>query len=337
MLPRHLLALALLPTLASSGDLLRPAAREGLVLRKTLTLESTRRFVSLDLSMDGEPLELPAASDDLVVERDRTIELTDRVTASVQGFATALERTFTRGDLEQLSKTGDRELATRATTPLVGRCARLAAAGGGWTAAWCGDEVQAGALTEPELLLGLEGALDLAEFLPRRAVSEGDTWEVPAAAYRVLHAPGGALGFAWEDATLNEARAVDRLEAALLDALTGGLRATHGGHRSAGDGELAVVALEGRIEANATVPVELGPESNANGATQRQTWTFDLAGELLWDVAAGRAVSLELAGPLTLEQVTLRTIAGSPSEHTLVETMRFEGDLAHAVAFALVR
>lgn len=131
---------------------------------------------------------------------------------------------------------------------------------------------------------------DLREFLPGKDVAEGDTWDLEAKAFDFLTSPGGDLGLEDPD---KEDEEDDGTDEQLSDNLEGTLKATFKGTREEGGVKVGVIALEGELRTHAETTEE---GEQGHSSKSRFEMEFDVEGEILWDLAAGRAHSFTLQG-----------------------------------------
>lgn len=141
---------------------------------------------------------------------------------------------------------------------------------------WVGDE------GDKALLEDLREDMDLRDFLPATPVAVDDTWELEGKTVLEAMPPGGDLGFPDKDG--------DDDDFDFEDAFEGRATATYEGTREQDGQRFAVitVALEGKAEKT----------REKDGGDQSFTVALDLDYELLWDLDAGRARSIEMTGDI---------------------------------------
>lgn len=170
---------------------------------------------------------------------------------------------------------------------------------------------------DADLLEGLRARLDLHELLPDEPVEEGDAWAVPAGALGLVLAPGGDLKL------MVEGRSISEGDDQLARSLEGDVRAVFRGAREEDGVEVLVIELEVEVEAS------LERELEDEGGEERQENEYELAGELLWQSAAGRFRSLELTGRVTSRIVTERLVEMGEREFQTQRTLELAGDVAY--------
>ena len=176
---------------------------------------------------------------------------------------------------------------------------------------------------EDALLEGLFEDMDLRAFLPEDEVSEGDSWDIDPIEFRLANSPGG-VDFVGDD----EDQAEEELEDDLDEAMDGDFTGTLRGTREEGGRRVAVIGLELELETSAeqTVDREEGEVLLEVAAT------FELEGELLWDLEGGHLAGLELDGTLEMREAeTSIFVAPNDVEYEVVQTMEMSGDYRIAV------
>jgi len=292
---------------------------EGTTLRRTFESESAFELSALELVLDGEPH--PAGRlDGISIERTQRIVVEDDLGPPSSGRPRRLVRYFEEAEEETLRSVSGPDGVTEATRParsdLEGRSVSFELGldeQGEYAVDW---ERNPG---EDELLDDLVEDMDLRAFLPAGEVEEGDAWDVPVSAWRLLSRPGGVEPVADDRSEIEE-----RLARELRENLEGEIGARFLGRREVDGATVAVVALEVALASEARVPVPTGDEAEVHQALRR---TEELEGELLWDLDGGHLHSLELSGRAEgLERTTI--VVGARERE---QTARFVGTLEYAV------
>jgi hypothetical protein len=174
-----------------------------------------------------------------------------------------------------------------------------------WSRCWSTEHF------DEEWLAGIRGDMDLLALLPPGEVAEGQGWELPIGAVRALLAPGGNHLITPRtpnvfSRTIEVGVGGDFSEILGPD-LLGRLTATFTGVREQDGKRLAVVELsiEGlQSFADRTALYRTAmPEEERREQTRLVTvlleYRLDARGELLWDLDAGHAHSVELSGEET--------------------------------------
>jgi hypothetical protein len=285
-----LASLALLPLGAQAprGDELRFAPAKGLRLAKSYELEASLAFDSMRLIVDGSEHESPRQPPRRETERTTSIAFVDEYVAVEAGAIAELVREF--GAIAQTThmEMGDGSRERADSSALTGHKVRFAQteAGEPANASW----VDEGA--DDALLDGLALDADALGCLPAGPVSEGETWDVPVAAFRRLIEPGGDLQLAAEDAEADEAQRAQQRE--LDDSMQGEITATYLGLREEDGRKLAAI----RIEAKVALRAEGEAPGRRGGPPSQRLVEIELEyeGELHWDAAAGHLAGYELHG-----------------------------------------
>jgi len=186
--------------------------------------------------------------------------------------------------------------SSEAETALEGRAVRVIRADDGSLSPAFADEGP----DDPALLAGLRADLGLSALLPDGPVAEGDAWTVDGSELGALFDPCGDLQ--WElppgmdELLLHEVRT--RVHGGALE-----LSLTEVG----ADGTRATCRVEGQLTRTTTRPGDLSRVPVADGtATDTVTETWDVEGELVWDLAADTMLVLDLDGELLRDTRTVR-------------------------------
>lgn len=166
------------------------------------------------------------------------------------------------------------------------------------------------------LLADLEGDADLLGILPEKPVRPGDEWSVRPELLRQICLPGGAIAYAE-----GEQEQV-LLEPWLEGAAEGRLRVRYAGEPSVGGTVVALLEVKGDVEIRGE-PLELpGGPVLFYGVTSEGTdrielgARFDVEGEVLWDLEAGRLFDADLEARVALDMDILsRANDGSVETH----------------------
>ncbi len=311
-----LIALAILPFAAPVGEIaFRPA--EGERWRKSFVFEQDLELEHFGVVMGGE--EIPAdflPQMEMSMRSEETTVLADRYGRVTGGRPLVLERRFETIDVRHSSEfhmegpgmpseeyTGEIE----GTSPLEGGTVEFTwdETNEHYDARSSGDPV------DETLLGGLVEEADLRSWLPEGEVEVGARWTIAGEQLDLLLHPGGDLAIELEgegaefwSQEWRERRTEGEIELvleAIDESKRGGLA------RISIAGEVHVVAVkEGDLS---RVPVVQGE------ATQTDTATHRLRGELLWDLAKGMPEHLALEADVTLESLTVKDGGDPEYEH----------------------
>ncbi len=285
-------------------------ARDELVFapKKGVRLKQTFEMIS-ELKLVDET-KLASRDFGICFDDEQTIIFSDEYHSMKDGGATRISRTF-----ETLSRQSQAEV--RWASGSVGRDEREGTSElEGLTVifTWAEDEekyaVEFAEEDEDEdedLLEDLDAHADLTWFLPESEVDEGDSWDLEMGAFLALTSPGGNT----------KIKSADEAKGSLLipmlrQNLEGDITCTYEG---AQDG-IAKVAIEMELQSRF--------EQDEPGlVSMSYSYSFELKGELRWNVEAGHASTLLLEGELECELLP-------PIEHFGFETRlikSFEGPL----------
>ncbi len=182
---------------------------------------------------------------------------------------------------------------------------------------------------DTDLLEGIDAEANLAGFLPDGAVEVGDSWDVNVAAFVSMINLSGSLKVLQED----EEESADDSDYGKQfdDNLTGEIEATLAEIREEGGVRLAVIKIASELSTTITTSTEVD-EGDATGTEEdEQTFEFELAGELVWDMAAGHLSTLALEGDLTLEMHSEKAYSMEDHELTMTENQSLSGGLTFAI------
>jgi hypothetical protein len=270
---------------------------EGAAWTKTCERSLELSFEELSVVMGGEPVPaeyLPELSIE-VSESERRV-FTDRVIATKDGRHTRLERSFEEIEVDKTSTTeltmmGQEPETTvaegRGTSPLEGETVVFS---------WNEDDEEydvewAEKDGAESALEGLVEDTDARALLPEDELEVGDSWSVAFEDVPLLFEVGGDLALELEGENVDEFVTEQDSEEH-----EGELELTLSQLRESDDGaQLAVVEITGELVHRATAATDLERIPVVDGdATQDTISTFDLSGELLWDLSEGRLHALAL-------------------------------------------
>ncbi len=299
----------------------------------TITVEEATAWSleTMELAMDGAVVQQSVP--DVSGRSERRAVVEDELRSVAEGHVTAFARTFS--ELASASAftadVGARslEFATACKSELQDLTVAFTREDEDepWAARF--DEDESG---DEAWLEGLDGAFDLAVFLPDGEVEVDESWEVEAAPAAAFLRAFGDLPFLPAEATQGSLMSVPT--AIVIATALANVGACSGDF----DGECKVTLTELGDE-EATMAFELEVESEldsserfalfvaeivSDGSSVGKTLEFELSvegeGELVWDLANGRAKSLSFTGELTI----LTHIAWD--ESMLEQTYDMEGD-----------
>jgi hypothetical protein len=271
---------------------LRFVPESGTKVTREWSRESTRTLTQITVST-GEETRSTEAPSVVVVSKARLVisdsfpevksERPVRIVRTYDTIEKSAEETATTPD-------GERETTLKEVSDLAGRSVVFAwdEESGAYKCSFEEGEDGAESSTSDTPLETLVADMDLVGFLPTKPVSVGDHWPVSFEAVRYgFLRPGGRLEFRDE-----EGRRHGGKERALSDAAWKGLEgectATLKDLRDEDDARIAVIALEGEFSTSA----ELESDDGSQTAGMKHSEKFE--GELLWDIRAKRARSMQI-------------------------------------------
>jgi hypothetical protein len=280
-------ALLLFPSALGRGALeLALAPKEGLVLEKRGDVSAEMKLEQFKVAINGE--EVPLDAPEVTNTYTGVTRTTDTYAKVGEGRVRRLERSY--DELTQTSKTESpegEEAGEDKQSPLEGVTVVF-----DWSED--DDDYQASFAEgsdedlDEDLLADLQQSLDFEQLLPGKDVDEGDEWTVGSEGLRAVLELGGDFQFEDEEESPQD----ELIGEALEDKLEGTATCTYRGTRALDGHELAVIelALEGTGRAEADADEE-GVDVHRSVDAE-----MDLAGELLWDAAAGHFAHLTLKG-----------------------------------------
>jgi hypothetical protein len=263
------------------GDVPRLACKEDITIRRTLEMKGTRELSSLVNRQGDLTQEVPNFHMTIEIGQKQVVD--DEVQKCAGDRASKLARTYVT--LEK-SRTETRKSAADEskndkpeTSDLAGKTVLFVwdADAKSWTRTIDGKE-------DKKLTADLEGDMDYRGFLPAKDAEAGAKWDVDFADVKgALVRPGGDIPFHGE----TEPQAMDkRLREASWDANHGKLTLTLEKTRDEEGKKLVTISFTGDVGYDASVERE-GDEKGP--AKLRVADHQTLEGELVWDLAAGRA------------------------------------------------
>ncbi len=311
-------AVFLAALLASSGGLapeeaLVYAPAEGTILTRTFHQASESQLESDSLTIGDEQVEKEDL--DLELTTERSIVITDEIESMGAGQPLRLIRRF--DELASAVTYSSEEFEDR-TRPEVSDLEGVSV-----LVTWdAEDEEYDFEPAEDEeideaLLEHLQEDMDFRLFLPEDEVDEGASWEIPVPAWISVNSPSGYLSFRYEEEEHDDNDL--KMILARKEATEGEGEATFEEVRVENGRKLAVIAF--RFELSSDVEVEFEPPATEEVISQTRglEQSFEIEGELLWDLEHGHAHSFSA----TSEAVTtFSQRAVGPDEGTTTEMVR---------------
>lgn len=310
-----------------AGDPPRYVPQEGTSVRRTLEMHGHRELAGMKLKVGEKEQEIPGA--------------TMTQTSSWKHVILDEYRTVTKGDVKKLARKYETMEKTRSETTKnkdgedqTNETTETCDLDGKTVVFTWNDEKKAYVPAfdgegDEKLLADLVVPMDYTSLLPEASVAEGETWkgdfdEVRAALLR----PGGDVPFHGEKEPLPIDR---RMRAALWDSMKGEIELKLGKTVVEDGRSLTPITFQGKFSSDAEVERE-GEEKGPDRLHLKDAQTFE--GKLTWDLAAGRAATLEWTakGQLSVAtEIPVKTRDGGDA--TLEQTMTLDEDYEYSVAF----
>lgn len=313
-------AIALTATAAASAALLAfdaPAdsiefnVDGGTTLSKTFVTELEFALEDFVMTMNGEEIDPAMMGGEFDMDEAQgnvalTLEVTDEYGGSSDGRPTSVTRTYDVMNAEY--EMGDGESGDEGMDEIEGKSVEFT-----WNADdEAFDRKSAGDDDiEDDVLAGLAEDLDLRAMLPRGAVSEGDSWSLGWDQMSTVIMPGLDIDAAmesggdWmEDMPPGFA---EELEKVMGDEEMEFLTCTYAGTRSVEGTDVAVIELGAEIDESYDFSDFVAAMAEAEGGDMGGEMTLELGvsiqleGEMLWNVSAGHAHSMDWDAEIALE------------------------------------
>ena len=301
-------------------------------LTKTFIDDASFSTTDFRIEIDGTEIEgenLPKISID--VTNKTTVTVTDEYVKMAEGRPALLKRSFDKLSGESKEKvnmpegagSGDQEQDTKRESKLEGQAVLFT-----WDAkaeeynATYDESSKDG---DTDLLLDLREDMDLRGFLPEKAVSEGDSWELTGRViFENVGIPGGDMHIDSEDDDPEER---PTMSTQMLENCEGKGSATFVEEREVDGRKLAVIKITGAVKSNGSVPMKNPEGAPPMERSRKIVVAYECEGELLWDPKAGHFVSCEL---LSQVKMTLRISSEGEmpdgNSHSVDQVFEFEGE-----------
>lgn len=303
-----LLAIGLVGLAALAGDdTPRYAPQAGAQLVRTWESRVELELSKWEMDLDDQSMDALASGFTMRLEHTRQLELTDLLDKVSDARPERVKRTFAKADAAAKltlgsNNGGESSRKFEGKSPLVGETVVFERDGDAW-------KVAGRPAVGEKLLADLEQDLDLAAWLPPRAVAVGARWEVDARAVDALLRPGGALKLALDASgdAIGGAEILGVSPDLLIGPFAGVVRAKLMAVEERGGARLARIELDLDVRAKKDLTEiardaddaeqeAVGGQTEVREAIDELHWVAD--GELVWDLSAGRMRSLEVDGDL---------------------------------------
>ncbi len=322
------------PLIATSEDVqVAFSVAEGTSLTTTYSRVLTLELASSELSMvfDGDEEEAEAMEVEMTIIETENLTFTDAYTQVEGGRVGTITRTFdelTSSSVQRVVDPGGEGLDEE--TPGGSELESVTV-----VFSWDEEEQQyATSLGEGEqdvdleLLEELDAVADFTWFLPSESLEEGDTWEIDLDAFRHLSAISGELGIVREG---EEDEPEDDFGDQFDENLSGEMAGEFKGLREADGLQLAVLRISAELETSIEQSEQFEEDDGRGSLTDSYEFSFELEGELLWDLEGGHAHSFEFAGDCVMLLTSEQEFSGDGHEVSFTTLQEFEGDIAFQV------
>ncbi|MCP3917931.1 MAG: hypothetical protein GY711_20485 [bacterium] len=301
------------------------APEAGTTLTKTFRQDFEVELIDQELvfTINGEEQPEPDGGEfELVLKEHETITITDEYIAVEGGRATQLRRTYdelTTLSTQEISgpeiesdaepEKGESEL--EGTTVLF----QWSEDDEEYAVEFSGDDEG-----DEELLEDLDADADLTWFLPDDEVDVGDSWELEASVFALLSSPGGDSKVERPGDDDTEDAFGEQFDENLSGDVTCTLSEIEEG--------VAVIRIEMELETTVEEEDDMGGEEADVTSTSTYSFTFELEGELRWNVEANHADGLSLSGDAGLELVNEQEGSSQNVDFEVRSVQTFEGSLS---------
>ena len=315
---RILLPVALLlPTLLSShvpGDRIRFSPAEGTSATKTFENKAEFTLQNMKLSMNGqEPPTKPEM--EMTITSSQKVVVTDDYVANREGAPKKLRRSFDElGNsvtmsmkMQMMGQSQNQDKNVTGESELEGKKVVFT---------WDEDKGEYVKTFEPaaekeNLLKELEEDMDLRELLPQNEVKEGEEWEIDVQKLASVLAPGGNLSILpkdeGEEGAGMDMPGMSNVSDWLRGAMEGSAKGVFKGVTEEGGTKLGKILITAKLSVSkdmTDIVEEMMKKSKQPVEAEIDHMDVDFKleaeGELLWDLAAGRAHSFSISGPSTV-------------------------------------
>ena len=307
-------AAILIPILLSShvpGDRIRFAPSEGSTATKTFENKAEFTLQSMKILMNGQ--EPPAKPEmEMTITSTQKVVVTDDYVANREGAPKKLRRNFEElGNtvsmsmkMQMMGNSQNQDKNTTGESELQGKKVLFT---------WDDDKGEYTKAFEPaaekeNLLKDLEEDMDLRELLPKEEVKEGAEWEIDVTKFASILAPGGNLSIVPKDseegAADMEMPGMSNVSDWLRGAMEGSATGKFKGLQEVGGAKMGVIEIVAKISVSKdmTEMIEAMMKKSKQPVPMEVDhmdvdFKYEAKGELVWDLAAGRAHSFSLSGP----------------------------------------
>jgi hypothetical protein len=169
------------------------------------------------------------------------------------------------------------------------------------------------------------------EALPDGAVEEGDRWEVDADFFNAISEPCGDVSFVLESKEGEEDD--DDWGEQFGENLEGEFFVEYGGTRDEDGTLVAVLILTAEVSTEILQEQEIDEEMFSGTTSSTFSFSFDMEGELFWDVEGNRPVALTFNGDVDFEIEEDTELSGDHGEMKQTTVQMFEGTVEISTSY----
>ena len=307
-------AAILIPIFLSShvpGDRIRFAPSEGSSATKTFENKAEFTLQNMKIAMNGaEPPAKPEM--EMTITSTQKVVVTDDYVANRENAPKKLRRTFDElGNnvsmsmkMQMMGNSQNQDKTTSGESELQGKKVVFT---------WDDDKGEYTKAFDPaadkdNLLKDLEEDMDLRALLPKEEVKEGQEWDIEVSKLASVLAPGGNLSIvpkeAEEGAGNMEMPGMSNVSDWLRGALEGSATGKFKGLQTVDGAKMGVIEIVAKISVSKDMTdmvAEMMKKSKQPMPVEIDhmdvDFKYEAKGELVWDLAAGRAHSFNISGP----------------------------------------
>lgn len=300
---------------ALPGSRVRFAPAEGSSLTKTFENKGEFSLDHMSMTINGQ--ENPAMPQmSMTFNTDQKIVVTDDYISNRDGAPKKLKRRFDElgsnvsmsMKMEVMGESHDQDKSVKAKSQLAGKTILFT---------WDADAKEYKTAFDPaednaDLLKGVKEDMDLRALLPENEVKEGEEWDINVKGLASIFGPGGNLSLVPDE---KDAEGMDpgmtsgmsSMSEMLGDLLEGEAKGKFTGMREVSGTKMAVIKVTVKISSSKDMTDVVAEAMKKTKMPAEMEMKFDhmdidlkieCEGELVWDLAAGHAHSLELSGPV---------------------------------------
>ncbi len=307
--------LAFAPTAIGTASKVRFAPTEGSSLTKTFENKGEFSLDHMAMTINGqENPTMPQMS--MTFNTGQKVVVTDHYVANRDGAPKQLKRHFDDlgSDLsmsmkmEVMGESHDQDKSVKSKSQLTGKTVVFT---------WDADSKEYKKAFDPsednaDLLKGVKEDMDLRVLLPENEVKEGDEWDIDVKGLAGVFGPGGNLSLVPDEKDAGGmdpgmSSGMSSMSEMLGDLLEGEAKGKFTGMREVGGAKMAVIKINVKISSSKDMTDVVAEAMKKAKMPAEMEMKFDhmdvdlkieSEGELVWNVAAGHAHSLELSGPV---------------------------------------